>query len=505
MKFEKCIENIGTTLDLKRIASAYVVDGKNLSDDELRKALLKTAGQYFDKNNIQKRLKELLLADKRDDRMLSYMILREILLNKDDFMQEQKVLDSEIIAYEQRIVDASNELDEKAISTDMQFLKFVLDVAWESGGEISPDEKNLIENIRKRLNITWREYKILEAKMGKFPKQNNEVHLTSEIDAVRKTLQRCGLIFSIRNNSVNFDIIPEEIAAVLREVYAKEMKDFGYKQLLGSKYIKSKDFLTNALIRANIKCNPYATISQLQDLIIERIKPTNLIGGYSPKDGLAKEVLAQWCIDLKLQNFANCTKEEIIRRIIKYYDDIREIKVDTSDPREALFALYEHLAKRDLKHLRQQGIICKDLECERKFEEATSYMFEKLFRHKPLLLAGTERPDGILSYQNKLIMWDNKSKETPVRLKDHIAQFDRYINLSDKPVGIFMVIATDFTECSIAECAKHALNSDTVILLVRATDIKELALQWRAKNDEASFNLGYFKQNGIFKKDHILF
>ena len=102
-------------------------------------------------------------------------------------------------------------------------------------------------------------------------------------------------------------------------------------------------------------------------------------------------------------------------------------------------------------------------------------------------------------------MWDNKSKESPVKLKDHIQQFNRYITSSEKDVAVFMVIGPEFTDDSDTECVKYALNSDTAILLIKANDIKELALQWKEKhgNDEASFDLGYFKQNGRFRKENI--
>lgn len=45
MKFEKSVQNIGTITELKRIASAYVIDYRNLDDAEIRKALIKTGPQ----------------------------------------------------------------------------------------------------------------------------------------------------------------------------------------------------------------------------------------------------------------------------------------------------------------------------------------------------------------------------------------------------------------------------------------------------------------------------
>ena len=95
-------------------------------------------------------------------------------------------------------------------------------------------------------------------------------------------------------------------------------------------------------------------------------------------------------------------------------------------------------------------------------------------------------------------MWDNKSKETPVNLKDHIQQFDRYIKTSDKEVVVFIVIAADFTPQSVQECVDYSLNNDTQILLLKADDLKKVAETWSRKHQGEIFNLGYFKQNGMF-------
>ena len=505
MKLEECIKNISTTLELKRIAGAYVVDSRNLGKDEILAALKKTANQYADMSNIKKTHVSLLLSERRNERVLTDIILKDILLNKDNYAKEQKLLDEEIIAFEQSIINISNEVDDKDFSENTKFFKFVLETAWAHNDGISPDEKNLIEKIRTKFNITQKEYRILEAKINRFPKNNNETHTRSEIDSVRKILQQNGLLFSIRDNKgIDFDIIPEEIALGLKTIYGKEMRDYGYKQLIASKYVKNKEYLTDIVNKSGYVMKGNLKLGQIQDIIFERIKPSNLLGGYSPRDGLDREILWQWCSDLELQTSG--TKNEIINRIINFYDDIKEIKAVTTDPREALLEVFESLATRDAKFLRKQGMISKDLECEHKFEDATNYLFEKLLRHKPLILTGTEHPDGILSHQNKLIMWDNKSKETPVNLKEHIIQFDRYIKKSEKPVSVFMVIAAEFTDNSIAECVKYSLHNDTSILLIRAEDLKTIAKKWNElhKNDEESFNLGYFKQNGKFNKEYIV-
>ena len=133
-----------------------------------------------------------------------------------------------------------------------------------------------------------------------------------------------------------------------------------------------------------------------------------------------------------------------------------------------MFAYIEQLAARQLDDLRRQGVISKDIDCERNFEAATYYAFEKHLGHRPLQLSGTEHPDGILAYKDKLILWDNKSKETPVNLKDHIKQFDRYVQASQKPVAAFLVIGPDFTDESSREAMKYKIENDVPVALLTA-------------------------------------
>ena len=154
-------------------------------------------------------------------------------------------------------------------------------------------------------------------------------------------------------------------------------------------------------------------------------------------------VLSKWCGELKLP--VSGSKTDMIGRIIEYYDNIRLKDETVIDEREHWYNFYLNFASRDLDFLRNQQLIQKDIECERKFEQATDYLFEKKLIHKPLKLIGTNHADGALSFQDRVIYWDNKSKETPVNLKDHIKQFDSYIKASEKSVACFFVIGPEFT------------------------------------------------------------
>jgi hypothetical protein len=101
-------------------------------------------------------------------------------------------------------------------------------------------------------------------------------------------------------------------------------------------------------------------------------------------------------------------------------------------------------------------------------------------------------------------MWDNKSKESPglVDLKDHIKQFRDYMDKSDKPVPIFLVIAPAFTEESellALQYTSEHLNRN--IVLISAEELKCLAEEWSClenKRHDEPFPLGLLARAGRF-------
>ena len=432
-------------------------------------------------------------------------MLRDYLLDQDDFISPCKETDAAVLNYEKMIIDESNNYDINKISKDMALFKHMLDTAWALNDDISVDEKNLLEALRKYLSISIREQQVLEAKAGRFPNFGNALHTFDDIEAARKVLQTKGLLVCIKNaDGVMCDMIPTDIAQEVRKYFNIEIRTYGYAKLIDWVIKKTnKQYLIDIVNKASlyyktasIEVSNYATVKELKEIIRKNIQPSNLIGGFSPRDGLDASVLSAWCGELGLVVYG--TKNVLIDRILEYYDGMRRIELKTEDTREKLLPVFGALARRDLKFLRANNIIEKDLQCEHYFEDATNYIFEKMLLNKPLTLTGTEHPDGKLTFKDKYIMWDNKSKETAVNLKDHIQQFDRYIKTADKDVVVFMVIAPDFTPQSVQECVDYSLNNDTQILLITADELMAVAQAWNKKHSGEMFNLGYFKQNGRF-------
>lgn len=284
------------------------------------------------------------------------------------------------------------------------------------------------------------------------------------------------------------------------------MKTHGYKALSNHKAIRSKQYLADILEKAGVYFDKYANMEELQALAVNHIAPSSLLGGFSPRDGLDASDLSNWCRELSL--IYTGQKSDLIARIIEYYDQLKETGSATgadSDERALLFSFFEQLASRDLKELRKQGVISKDIDCERNFERATYFAFERYLGHKPLQLSGTEHADGILAYKDRLILWDNKSKESAVNLKDNIKQFDRYIQTSQKPVAAFLVIGPEFTEESIREAMKYKISNDVAIGLLKASDLKEVANRYEKKVSDEPFPLANFIQAGRIDIENFVY
>lgn len=486
--------------ELKRLASAYVIDYRGLTEDEIKDALIKTAPQYYYEGNVKSALEQISLNANRNIRIIGMQLIRNVVMQRDDCMSAKKSTEEEIVKWEQKIVDLSNEdLLKKANerSQDLKFIKFVLEVAWEHNDSLSVDEKNLIDKIRERVQVTITELRIIEAQLGKFPKANNEIHTRHEIEEVRRELQTKGLLFAIRDDDgTDFDIIPSEIAEVIAEILGIEMRDYGYSELLKYKVVRSKSFIKSALDKVGIKVEKNQSLSELTSVALEQLSPRVLLGGTSPRDGLAVSVMSKWCSDLGLN--VSGSKNELIERIIAFYNGLNERNDDTEDEREFLLTYFEDIACRNIKVLRGQKLIDKDIEIERKFEDITDYIFEKMLGHKPLNLVGTKHADGALSYKNQIIYWDNKSKESSVNLKDHIKQFDSYIKQSEKEVSGFLVIGPSFTEESSLLAMQYQVENGTMISMITASELKSLAQSWASRKDRGAFPLGYLLQSGRF-------
>lgn len=516
MKFEDAVNKVPNVTELRRVAKAHVVDHKQLSNDQLAGAIIKSMPQYIHVETVSRGVFEFFRREPRADiRTLAYTFLVDVLMEQYDTQAPIEETDEKVIAFEMGIVDRSNEMDLQAMACgdkttkryhDLELYKFVLGVAWEHQDTVSPDEANLLFKLRERLRINETEHRILEAHLGRYPRPKNETHTRADVAEVRKRFQEMGLVFLVRGgDGVDRDVIPEETAKVLRGMFGVGLRRESYRELLDHRALKKKPHLVEVLEANEVTFSRYDTMEQMRERIIGNIPAARAIASSSPRYGLSSEELSEMCKDLNLS--ASGSMQERIERIVAHYENLRPRIAAQGDERELWYRHFEDLALRNYEALRAQHVIEKDLECEHKFEDATRYLFDKLLGHAPLKQAGSNHCDGLLSLNNAYLMWDNKSKERLVNLRDHINQFDGYMAASEKPVPIFMVIAPGFTEESEVDATRyHAQHFDRNIVLITAAELKSLAQEWTSrdnKNREQPFPLGLFAASGRFNRKRL--
>jgi hypothetical protein len=249
----------------------------------------------------------------------------------------------------------------------------------------------------------------------------------------------------------------------------------------------------------------YDTVEVLKERILANVPAPLAISSSSPRFGLNSDELTELCKDHNLPVFGSMS--ERIDRVIAHYAQLRPRVPAEGDERALWFRHYEELAARQYDALRKQHIIEKDLEVEHKFEDATRYLFDRTLGHTPLKQAGTNHCDGLLSLKSSYLMWDNKSAEGPVSLRSHIRQFHDYMDASEKPVPVFMVIAPSFTDDSEVEATRyHAEHFERNFVLITAAELKALAEEWahaENRNREQPFPLGLFASSGRYDRKRL--
>ena len=157
MKFDDAVRDTRTLTDLRRIAGAHVVDHRQLADEELRDAIIKVKPQYLHEETLRMNLERALFRDQRNDlRIMSHVILIDVLLDQYDFLLPVSQTEERAIGFEQSIVNRSNETElldlaggenDSSRYRDLDLYYFVLRVAWENEDDKSADEVNLLRKI----------------------------------------------------------------------------------------------------------------------------------------------------------------------------------------------------------------------------------------------------------------------------------------------------------------------------------------------------------------------
>ena len=492
MKIADCLPKM-SKMYLKRTIDSILKDDITKGNEErLREQISQNEEELFSEERIRKVLD--LESYTRSSRILTEIILKTLLTMPEKACADNELYES-VKEFEQSVIEeAQTEYalrfsDPKSI----EIYQTVLDVALDDD-HVSTDEFRMLERLRIKLGITRREHRLLEAKLGKFPQPDNQIHDKKSFFEVVKYLTSIGLLLHC-NQAEKKDllVLPDEIAPPVKSILGFEMKPEA-EQLLHEAL--STEQLRIALKSINLPLSG-SKQERSQRLFAAGCKPSEIL------DSLKSEDLTNLC--RKLQIAVSGSKSDRVQRIIKYFDSltVKEVE-DSEDPRAVWYEYLEELANRDADNLRSQNLIRRDRDMELPFEEGTRYLFEEKLGCPLIEMTGNEHADGGVTFPNgELLLWDNKGKESVYEFpKSHFDQFRKYIRESTKRVNVFLVVAPQIGSNAkiTAMKLKNACETDTDVALITAEDLKWVAENWQKISKTEEFSLQVFNMTGILDR-----
>lgn len=286
--------------------------------------------------------------------------------------------------------------------------------------------------------------------------------------------------------------MPEEVARTVRYAQGGELKISAFSTLLNQLRVGQ----LRAILEAN---NRHVSGTKVE--LVSRLQRFNLLPS-EVLDVLNVSELNDVIVDLEGVRKSG-TKAEKISNIIDHFENYATPHTsDPTDDRAKYYDVFELVASRDYASLRKMGLIEKDIEVERLFEAATDYLFEKKLNVPLMELPGTTHADGRLKIDGKQVMlWDNKSTETPYYFPDeHVNQFLGYIRADVMRPTVFLVVVSDYTDAAVHQAQKLRAfsDTDTDVALIKAMDLKYVAEHWREYSGKKVpvFNLQLFNLTG---------
>ncbi|MDQ0300636.1 hypothetical protein J2S78_003104 [Salibacterium salarium] len=461
-------------------------------EDEMREVILKNIEEFQNKDRVTRNLN--FLEEYRDIALLNEMILMSLLENE-GYVLEESILLQNVEQLEDQIVKDSleDEFIKNTISEDYcRIYSSVLSAAWKKDEALNAHETNMLTVLRQELELTKRDHYIIESRLGRFPQKGNKPHSHRQIEKALRNLQSRGLILRFKSDAAYY-IIPSELARIIRYELGGELRKATYESLLN-------DLTKNHLKHILSQC--YLNSSGVKEILVSRILKHNILPSKA-LDTFSNDELKEILKELEGVRITG-TKNERISNIIDYYENLSGKNIsDPEDERSLYFDYFEDLAARNLKRLRVNKVIDKDLEAEKYFEEATRYIFEVKLGLELVHMPGSKHADGKIKFndKNETILWDNKSVEKEYNFPDeHFDQFLKYIRANDNRVTLFLIITSWISPDAISKAQKLKAFSetDTDVALVSAEDLKYVAEYWKdySTKKEPEFNLQVLNYTG---------
>ncbi|MCH7988555.1 MAG: hypothetical protein IID46_05300 [Planctomycetes bacterium] len=491
-----------------RVLAKHLDSKRGMDDAKLTERLIHDAKMIVGREQILQRVKTVDPSVHR--RNLEDIIINVILLQEETYSLEERKLEERVLEYEKQLIKKAKSIDlfdtkkhDPKRAHNYDTYRIVLDAAWRNNDDISLDEAQLLRVLRKRLDISFEEHRLMSAHLKRFPKANCELHTRDEIHDARKELQREGFLWSYRDdNSGNIDIIPLEVAEILRskDVLLVELQKTNYRRLLQHDYITMTNLREILIAR---KMDRYGNKAELIDRIAESDIPPSAV-----LSDLDRSKLTDMCRLVGLKSSG--AKNELCNRLIEFYDDLTFEERETQDEREEWYNNYELLANRSYSDLRAKKLISKDLDVEHQFEHATDFLFAELLNLKIDNSRKVTKSDGrILLNNRQVILWDCKSAESAVNLQNHLdSQFDEYLR-KEREKGFeplaMLVIGPAFTPNSVKLAYQYKARTNWDIALVNADALKHVAEHWVSTETEQPFPIGLFNRTELIDMDRAEF
>lgn len=508
MKFNDCVHFLYDGGELERIASPYVALAgggifslkKAPSCDRLIASIAKAQDKYLNKENINNALKSLSENSDKDIAFVFPVILREILLEKNDCCYETNSVSLEVLEYEREIIKKANKLVLKNLSPDILAYRQMLKITSEenlSGKEVN----TLICHMKEYYGVNDEDDRVIRANLGIYPTTEKfQTHTKAQIEKARQALQKAGLVFSIRkSDGVIYDIIPEEIAAGIKKYFGMEVKASAYEKII--KYMLAeykKQYFIDTLTAFGIEVPQKPNSANLSLLAKTKLKPSDLMGGNKQFEGLSRKALTDWCEELGLNRTGS--KQALIEKLLDYYD--RSVEGEyKSDYRVRFYNHYESIASLNAEIFQTGELSGISIGADGIFSETTNYIFEILLSLKPDRLLSKANITGKITSGDKAYLYAAVASEAPVNLAEHIASLSAVVDGEGRErVAAVIVVADDFTDDSVKECVMYYAKTDVQICLIKASELKELADKWTAKGEQTPFPIKYLRQNGRFDR-----
>lgn len=153
-------------LYLGRIVDSFLKDVHMETEEEMREVILKNIDEFQNKKRVKKHLN---FNDESRDVMLLNELILMALMEKEGYLLSESDLYKEVEEIEKDILKESSDEEyiERFIPSDVKRIySSVLSEAWKKDDSLNAHEINILNVLRKELELTKRDHYIIESRIG---------------------------------------------------------------------------------------------------------------------------------------------------------------------------------------------------------------------------------------------------------------------------------------------------------------------------------------------------